>query len=92
MGICRLCNCCNRIQDQAFRFDELYSEASNSGQSFSLCMENRVSKRGLPHAHILFWTDFDIQDIDTVDAMINPRYPKNSPFLMTKAWCPIFAN
>jgi hypothetical protein len=49
-------------------------------------------KRDLPRAHILFWTDFDTQDIDAIDAMINARYPKNSPFLMTKARCPIFAN
>jgi hypothetical protein len=48
-------------------------------------------KRGLPHAHILFWTDLDTQDIDAVDMMINARYPKKSPFLMTKAWYPIFA-
>jgi hypothetical protein len=34
-------------------------------------------KRGLPHAHILFWTDFDTQDID---AVINATYPKNAPF------------
>jgi hypothetical protein len=33
-------------------------------------------KRGLPHAHILFWTDFDTQDIDAFDA----RYPNHSPF------------
>jgi hypothetical protein len=30
-------------------------------------------KRGLPPGHILFWTDFDSQDID---AAINARYPK----------------
>jgi hypothetical protein len=44
-------------------------------------MESRVSKRGLPHAYILFWTDFDTQDIDAVDAVINAKYPKKSPFL-----------
>jgi hypothetical protein len=49
-------------------------------------------KRGLPHVHVLFWTDFDTQDIDAVDEAINARYPKNSPFLMTKVRCPIFAN
>jgi hypothetical protein len=49
-------------------------------------------KGGLPDAHIPFWTDFDTQDIEAVDAVINARYPKNSAFLMTKAWCPIFAN
>jgi hypothetical protein len=37
-------------------------------------------KRGLPHAHILVWTDFDTQDIDAVDAVINIRYTKNPPF------------
>jgi hypothetical protein len=37
-------------------------------------------KRGLPHSHILFWTDFDTQDIDAVDVMINVRYLKNSHF------------
>jgi hypothetical protein len=37
-------------------------------------------KRGLPHTHVLFWTDFDTQDIDAVDAVINARYPKHSPF------------
>jgi hypothetical protein len=52
----------------------------------------KYQKRGLPHAHILFWTGFDTQDIDAVDAVINARYPNNSPFLMTKAWCPIFAS
>jgi hypothetical protein len=35
----------------------------------------------LLHAHILFWTDFDTQDIDAVDAAINARYRKNAPFL-----------
>jgi hypothetical protein len=43
-------------------------------------MENRVSKEGLPYTHILFWADFDTQDIDTVDAVISARYPKNAPF------------
>jgi hypothetical protein len=37
-------------------------------------------KRRLPHAHILFWTDFDTQDIDAVDAVINARSPNNSLF------------
>jgi hypothetical protein len=30
--------------------------------------------------------------MDVVDAVINAIYPKKSPFLMTKAWCPIFAS
>jgi hypothetical protein len=49
-------------------------------------------KRGLPHAHILFSTDFDTQDMDAVDVVINARHPKNSPFIMAKEWYPIFAN
>jgi hypothetical protein len=49
-------------------------------------------KRVLLYAHILLWTDFDTQDIDAVDTVINARYPQNSPFLITKALCPIFAN
>jgi hypothetical protein len=43
-------------------------------------MENRVSKKGLPHAHILFWTQIDTQDINAVDPVINARFPKNSSF------------
>jgi hypothetical protein len=83
--ICRLCNCRNHIQDQAFRFDELYSEASNAGQSFSFVWRIEYHKRGLPHAHILFWADFDTKNIDAVDEVINVRYPKDSRFLITKA-------
>jgi hypothetical protein len=36
-------------------------------------------KGGLSHAHILFLIDFDTEDIDAVDAVINTGYPKNSP-------------
>jgi hypothetical protein len=42
-------------------------------------------EKGLPHAYIFFCLDFDTQDIDAVDAVINAGYLKNSPFLMTKA-------
>jgi hypothetical protein len=38
-------------------------------------------QRDLPHAHIIFWTDFDTQDIDAGDAVINARCPNHSPFL-----------
>jgi hypothetical protein len=38
-------------------------------------------KRGLPHAHILFWTDFNTHDIHSVKAAINVRYPKAPPFV-----------
>jgi hypothetical protein len=37
-------------------------------------------KRGFPNAHVLFWTDFDTQDIDAVDVAINAKCPKSSPF------------
>jgi hypothetical protein len=30
---------------------------------------------GLPHAYIFFGTDFEIQDIDAVNAVTNARYP-----------------
>jgi hypothetical protein len=38
-------------------------------------------QRGLPYAHILFWSDFDTQDVPAVEAVINVRYPRDSPFL-----------
>jgi DNA polymerase III delta prime subunit len=41
-------------------------------------------QRGLPHAHILFWSDFDTQDIPAVEAVINVRYPRDSQFLEQK--------
>jgi hypothetical protein len=36
-------------------------------------------QRGLPHAHILLWTDTDTTDIREVDRLINARYPQPSP-------------
>jgi hypothetical protein len=41
-------------------------------------------KRGLPHAHILFWTDFDTEDTEALDSVIDARYPKDSPFIEDK--------
>jgi hypothetical protein len=38
--------------------------------------------RGLPHAHILLWTDCDTDDLPAVEQVINVRYPKRSPFLL----------
>jgi hypothetical protein len=35
-------------------------------------------KRGLPYAHILFWSDFDTQDVH--EPVIYGRYPKDFPF------------
>jgi hypothetical protein len=37
-------------------------------------------KRGLPHAHILLWTDFDTTKPIAVEKVVNVRLPKNSPF------------
>jgi hypothetical protein len=37
-------------------------------------------RRSLPHAHILFWNDFDTQDVHAVETVINVRNPKDSPF------------
>jgi hypothetical protein len=41
----------------------------------------KYQQRELPHAHILFWSDFDTQDIPAVETAINVRYPRDSPFL-----------
>jgi hypothetical protein len=38
-------------------------------------------KRGLPRAHILSWSDFDTQDIQAAESVINVRYPNDSPFI-----------
>jgi hypothetical protein len=37
-------------------------------------------KTWLPHTHILFWTDFDTQNIPHVEVVINVRYSKRSTF------------
>jgi hypothetical protein len=36
-------------------------------------------QRGLPHGHILFWTDFDTADLSQVERVINARLPPHSP-------------
>jgi hypothetical protein len=35
-------------------------------------------QRGFPHAHILFWTDGDISDIQEIDKLVNLRSPESS--------------
>jgi hypothetical protein len=50
------------------------------GKASAFVWRIEYQQRGFPHTHILFWTDFDTQHIDAVDAVINARYPKNSPF------------
>jgi hypothetical protein len=47
------------------------------GKVSALVWRIEYQRRGLPHAHIIFWTDFDAQDIDGVDAVINAGYPKS---------------
>jgi hypothetical protein len=37
-------------------------------------------KRGLPHPHILFWSDFDTNDLAEVDKVLNVQFPRESPF------------
>jgi hypothetical protein len=37
-------------------------------------------KRGLLHTHILFWSDFDTQDLHIVETVTKIRYPTDSPF------------
>jgi hypothetical protein len=37
-------------------------------------------KRGLPRVHMMFWSDFRTQDVHTVEAVVNFRCPKDSPF------------
>jgi hypothetical protein len=62
------------------------------GKASAFIWRIEYQKRGLPHVHIRFWTAFDTQDIDAADAVTNAKYSKKSPFLMTKAWFPIFAD
>jgi hypothetical protein len=44
----------------------------------------KYQRQGIPHAHILFWSDFDIRDIPAVDTVITVRCPRDSPFLEHK--------
>jgi hypothetical protein len=37
-------------------------------------------RRGLPHAHILFWTNCDTMDMAVIDRIVNVRFAKRSPF------------
>jgi hypothetical protein len=52
----------------------------NLGKVSTFVWRIEYQKRGLPHTHILFWTDFNTQHIDAVDAVINARYPKKISF------------
>jgi hypothetical protein len=47
-------------------------------------------KRGLPYAHIFFWTDLNTQDIHAVGAVSNVRHRKDSPFLDYQSMAPDF--
>jgi hypothetical protein len=37
-------------------------------------------KRGLPHAHILLWTDYDTSNVAAIEKVVNVRLPRYSPF------------
>jgi hypothetical protein len=50
------------------------------GKVSSFLWRIKYQKRDAPHTHILFWTDFDTQDIDAADAVINARYPEKLSF------------
>jgi hypothetical protein len=51
------------------------------GTIFAFVWRIEYQRRGLPHAHLLFWTDFQTQIVESVDSVISVRYPKVSPFL-----------
>jgi hypothetical protein len=53
----------------------------NLGNISAFVWRIEYQKRGLPHAHILFWSDFDTHNIAAVEKVINVRSPKVSPFL-----------
>jgi hypothetical protein len=36
-------------------------------------------KRGLPHAHILLWTDYDTSHVASIEKVVNVRFPRDSP-------------
>jgi hypothetical protein len=38
-------------------------------------------KRGLPHSHIVFWTNCDTNEIHAGERIVNVRFPKTSLFL-----------
>jgi hypothetical protein len=37
-------------------------------------------QRGLPHAHILLWTDYDSDNLTAIEKVVNVRLPRESPF------------
>jgi hypothetical protein len=47
-------------------------------------------KRGLPHAHILFWSGFDIQDIQLVESVTNAQCLNGSLFIEDLGMVPGF--
>jgi hypothetical protein len=65
-------------------------EILGKGLTFVWGIEDQ--KRGVPHARMLFWIDMDTQDSEAVESVINVRYPKDSPFLNTKAGSRVVRN
>jgi hypothetical protein len=50
------------------------------GKVLAFVWRIEYQKRGLPHAHVLFWTDYDTSSIPAVEKVVNVRLPKDSPF------------
>jgi hypothetical protein len=37
-------------------------------------------QRGLPHAHILLWTEYDLDNVTPIEKVVNVRLQRESPF------------
>ena len=49
------------------------------GKVKGLLWRDEYQKRGLPHCHLLLWTDFDTSDVDALDKIITCRLPLIDP-------------
>ena len=60
------------------------------GKVKGLLWRDEYQKRGLPHCHLLLWTDFDTNDVDALDKIITCRLPLIDPNITntqkTKMW------
>jgi hypothetical protein len=50
------------------------------GETRAFVWRVECQKRGLPHAHILFWTEYDTADMAVVDEAVSVPMPRESPF------------
>jgi hypothetical protein len=55
-----------------------YKSTSILGRVKAFMWRVEYQQKGLPHAHILSWTDSDTTDIHEMDKLINARYPQRS--------------